>query len=129
MNYEEPSADYEFGLVIYNRPLTDKEKYNYSLIPIFKNVEEPYQDWKQAILQTGIKDDFNAIVEEVRDLHLHDAIETLGYFILNNLHEDGNAEFVFGNYTAQDLGRVFYEDTITPIEAIDQIINQLQLAN
>ena len=92
-------------------------------------MEEPYQDWKQAILQTGIKDDFNAIVEEVRDLHLHDAIETLGYFILNNLHEDGNAEFVFGNYTAQDLGRVFYEDTITPIEAIDQIINQLQLAN
>ena len=128
VSYEEPTADYEFGLVIYNRPLTDKEKYNYSLIPIFKNVEEPYQDWKTTILETGIKDDFNAIIEEVRDQPLHEAIETMGYFILNNLHEDGNAEFVFGYYTAQDLGRVFYEDTIVQIASIDELINQLQIA-
>lgn len=128
VNYEESSSEYPFGIVIYNRPLTDKEKYNYSLIPIFKNVEEPYQQWKTAILQTGIKADFNTVVENARNQNLNEAIETLGYFILKNLHEDGNAEFVFGKYTAQDLGRVFYEDTIATIEAIDELINQLQLA-
>jgi hypothetical protein len=128
VSYEEPNAEYQFGTVIYNRPLTDKEKYNYSLIPIFKNVEEPYQEWKTVILQTGIKEDFNSVVDEVRDVPLHEAIETMGYFILNNLHEDGNAEFVFGIYTAQDLGRVFYEDTIAQISSIDELINQLQIA-
>jgi hypothetical protein len=42
----------------------------------------------------------------------------MGYFILNNLHEDGNAAFVFGIYTAQDLGRVFYKDTIAQISSL-----------
>ncbi len=128
VNYQEPTNQNKFGVVIYNRPLTDKEKYNYSLIPIFKNIEEPYQDWRKTILQKGIKDDFNSVVEEARQLPLHEAIETLGYFMLNNLHEDGNAEFVFGNYTAQDLGRVFYEDSIAQIANIDELINQLQIA-
>lgn len=128
VNYEEPSSEYAFGIVIYNRPLTDKEKYNYSLIPIFKNVEEPYQSWKREILNSGLQNDFNAIVEKANNLQLHEAIETLGYFILNHSHEDGNAEFVFGKYQAQELGRVFYEDTIAQITLIDQLINQLQLA-
>ena len=71
---------------------------------------------------------FNAIIEEVRDLPFYEAIEAMGYFILNNLHEDGNAEFVFGHYNAQDLGRVFYEDTIAQIAFIDELINQLKIA-
>ena len=105
-----------------------KEKYNYSLIPVFKNVEQPYQQWKEITIQTGLKGDFNAVVEKCRELPLHEAIETLGYFITNNPHEDGNSEFVFGNYTTQELGRVFYEDTITEITLIDQLISQLQIA-
>ncbi len=128
VSYEEPSSQYEYGLVIYNRPLSDKEKFNYSLIPVFKNVEEPYQIWKTETLASGLKDDFNNIVSDARRLPLHDAIESLGYFILNHPHEDGNAEFVFGEYTYQELGRIFFEDTIAQISAIDEMINQLQIA-
>ena len=128
VNYEEPSSNHEFGIVIYNRALTDKEKYNYSLIPIFKNAEEPYQEWKMALLETELKNEFNAIIEKSRKLPLHSAIEKMGYFIFNNQHEDGNSEFVFGNYSPQDLGRVFYEDTIAQISDIDTLINQLEIA-
>ncbi|TGV03590.1 strawberry notch C-terminal domain-containing protein [Flavivirga rizhaonensis] len=128
VSYDEPNDTYEFGVVIYNRALTDKEKYNYSLIPIFKNVEEPYQIWKEIIVQTELKNDFNKVVERSRKLPLHEAIETLGYFITNNPHEDGNSEFVFGTYTPQALGRVFYEDAIADITVIDELIAQLQIA-
>lgn len=128
VSYEEPSKDYAFGVVIYSRSLSAKEKYNYSLIPIFKTVEEPYQEWKTAILQTGLKDDFNQVIAQARTQTLQEAIDNLGYFIHNNVHQDGNVEFVFGNYTVQDLGRAFYEDVIAPIAAIDALINQLQLA-
>ena len=90
-------------------------------------MEEPYQLWKTETLASGLKDDFNNIISDVKRLPLHDAIESLGYFILNHPHEDGNAEFVFGDYRAQDLGRIFYEDTIAQISAIDEILNQLQI--
>ena len=91
-------------------------------------MEEPYQIWKTETLVSGFKDDFNNIVSDARRLPLHDAIESLGYFILNHPHEDGNAEFVFGKYTYQELGRMFFEDTIAQISAIDEMINQLQIA-
>lgn len=128
VSYDEPNDKYEFGVVVYNRSLSDKEKYNYSLIPIFKNVEEPYHLWKTETLNSGLKDDFNVVIEEVREQPLHEAINSLGYFILNNPHEDGNAEFVFGNYTAEELGRVLYEDTVAEIEAIDILIDQLKIS-
>lgn len=128
VNYEEPSTEHIYGVVIYNRALTDKEKYNYSIIPLFKNVEEPYHVWKKETLNSGLQKDFNSIIKKASALVLHEAIEVLGYFILNHSHEDGNAEFVFGKYQAEDLGRVFYEDTIAQITRIDELINQLQLA-
>lgn len=128
ISYEEPTGVYEFGVVVYSKPLSDKEKYNYTLVPIFKNVEEVYQLWKSQILDTGLKTDFNKIVESSQELPLNEAIEKLGFFIMNHPHEDGNTEFVFGRYSLEELGRIFYEDAIAEILAIDIIINQLQLA-
>ncbi|WP_029209539.1 strawberry notch C-terminal domain-containing protein [Aquimarina agarilytica] len=128
VSYQEPDQIYPNGIVVYNRSLSDKERYNYSLIPIFKSAEIPYAQWKAATLAGALKKDYNTIVQKAMELSLQDAIESLGYFILNHPHEDGNPEFVFGRYSPQELGRVFYEDTIAAIADIDELINQLQLA-
>lgn len=126
-NYEEPSPKYAFGVVEYSRPLSDKEKYNYSLIPIFTNVSEPYQAWKASMETTALKQDFEATIEKLKGKPIHEAILTLGYFITNNPHEDGNPEFVFGEYNEEALGRAAYEDVFGLITPIDELIYQLTI--
>ena len=126
--YTEPDGTtYQFGLVVYGRPLTDKEKYNYSLIPIYKNVEQPYQAWKKGIENTSIQSDFESKLKEVDGQLLYQAKQELGQFIMNNAHEDGNPEFVFGKYAPEELGQAAYEDMFGPIEPIDVVLDQLKL--
>ncbi len=126
--YKEPgNAPYTYGTVSYNRPLSDKEKYNYSLVPIFKNVEVPYNAWKKAIKGTAIEKEFENIVAKARTQALYEAKATLGFFITNNPHEDGNPEFVFGRYTEEELGITAYEYMIGIIEPIDELLDQLRL--
>ncbi len=127
INYKEPTAEYPFGIVIYNRKLNDKERYNYSLIPIFNTVEEPYQAWKSVTMGSGLKADFENVVKKAKQESLYDAFSTLGYFITNHPHEDGNTEFVFGTYAPEVLGRAFYEDMIEQITPIDELIIQLNI--
>ncbi len=126
-NYEEPGAQFRFGVVEYSRPLSDKEKYNYSLIPIFKNAEVPYLAWKDFIKNAPLQQDFNALRKEIETLPVHDAILRLGYFITNNPHEDGNPEFVFGEYGEDELGRIAYEDLIGQVSILDALIAQLMI--
>ncbi len=126
--YKEPEgAKYPFGIVSYSRPLTDKEKYNYSLIPVYKNVEVPYTDWKKGVQNTSIPEAFKLKRKELEGKMLHQIKQGLGQFIMNNAHEDGNPEFVFGRYTPEELGVVAYEDLFGPIEPIDIVLEQLQL--
>jgi hypothetical protein len=127
LNYEEPSAKYPFGLVEYGRQLNDNERYNYSLIPLFTNVEEPYLAWKKYINTTALKEDLAATIEQIKGSPTQEAILTLGYFITNNPHEDGNTEFVFGEYTEEDLGRAAYEDLFGLTAPIDELIKQLTI--
>lgn len=127
-NYIEPTTAFPFGIVVYNRALLDKERYNYSLKPIFESLHEPYMIWKNSITQSAPKKLFNDVVRKARKLKLHEAINVLGNFIIENLHEEGNAEFVLGDYTIATLGRIFYEDTIAEISEIEELISQLQIA-
>lgn len=126
-DYKEPSPDYPFGVVLYNRPLTDKEKYNYSLIPLYDSAGEPYRDWKSYIHQNDLDNAFDKVVEQAKQLGPHMAIHTLGRFIMDHPHQDGNAEFVFGDFKAQDLGRTAYLDKIGPISPMDELIEQLNM--
>lgn len=125
--YEEPTTEHPHGVVVYDRPLTDSEKYNYSLIPLFSSVEVPYQSWKAYIRESASKDELKTTLDRVADKRLPEAIYELGLFITNHPHEDGNLEFVFGEYTAVDLGRAAYEDLIFPISPLDELIEQLQI--
>lgn len=125
--YEEPSNEYRFGIVTYDRPLTDKEKYNYSLIPIYSNSEQPYKAWKTAVEKTALKEELNDVVAKARSQPKLDAILTLGYFIANNPHEDGNHEFVFGDFDEEALGRVAYDDLIGDLSEIEKLIYQLKI--
>ncbi len=127
MDYKEPDTKYPFGTVEYDRVLKDKEKYNYSLIPIFKNIEVPYLEWKKAIKSTPIAENFKEVIREARTLPIYKAIDLIGYFITNHPHEDGNPEFVFGRYTSQDFGKATYEDIIGPIGALDILLDKLKL--
>ena len=127
INYQEPGPDHLFGVVEYDRPLTDKEKYNFSLVPVFNNIEEPYRAWKAYITASGLNSDFETLISEQLEAPLHQAIRHLGTFITNHPHEDGNPEFVFGEYTPGQLGRVAYEDMIGPVADIDELIAQLIL--
>lgn len=132
IDYEEPSDNYPYGAVVYDRPLSDKEKYNYSLIPIYNHVEEPYQSWKAITLKSELKEDFINAIEAVRsgqskDMRLSDAFLQLGFFITNNPHEDGNPEFVFGRFSEEELGRAAFEDMLWVISPIDELIEKLRI--
>jgi hypothetical protein len=125
--YEEPNPFYPFGIVLYNRALSDKERYNYSLIPIFANAEEPYRAWKKHIEESILKEEFLRTVEEAKTQPFHQAIQNLAYFITNNPHEDGNPEFVFGEFGGQALGKEAYQDMIGAVTGIDNLMTQLAI--
>lgn len=128
VNYEEPSPQYRFGIVEYSRPLSDKEKYNYSLVPLFKNAEVPYLAWKRYMDKSPqLRQEFDRLKKELESIPVHDAVLRLGYFITNNPHEDGNPEFVFGEYTEEELGRIAYEDVLGQVSDLDALIAQLMI--
>lgn len=127
LNYTEADRSHPYGKVTYNRKLSDKEKYNYSLIPIFKNIEVPYLEWKNSIRNTALADDFKKGIQEAKTAPVYKAINILGYFITNHPHEDGNIEFVFGDYTPQELGKTCYEDMIGIIDPLAIVIDKLNL--
>jgi hypothetical protein len=127
VNYEEPAPSYPFGIVTYTRKLSDKEKYNYSLIPVFSNVEEPYKAWKAFIQTTALKKEFDDVIQEASAQPFHQAVSTLGYFLKSNPHEDGNPEFVFGEYSVEALGIAAYEDTIGVPSEMDKLLAQLAI--
>jgi hypothetical protein len=130
VEYIEPQSksSSDHGFVTYNRKLSTREKYNYTLYPVFESVEEPFNDWKTITSQSALADQSKYAIAGARELPLHSAIEKLGYYILNNLHEDANPEFVVGDYDVYDLGRAFYEDSIGEIDQFDEFISQLQIA-
>ena len=111
-DYLEPDADHPYGVVEYSRPLSDSEKYNYSLIPIFNNPNQPYRAWKAHIEGTTLKLELEQNLEQLKNQPIHRATRDLGYFITNNPHEEGNPEFVFGNYNETQLGRAAYVELL-----------------
>ncbi len=128
IRYEEPSSSFPFGKVIYGRPLTDKERFHFSLIPYYSEPEVPYGQWKDFLGQhPPIKKDFLEAVQRAKEADIPSAILTLGFFILNHPHEDGNPEFIFGEFDEAELGRVAYEDTIGELTPLDLLSAQLNL--
>lgn len=125
--YDEPSDDYNFGTVRYNRMLSDKERYNYGLIPVFNSAEDSYRAWKKRIRNVGVVAELDKTIDSVTTMPLHVALEKLGQFILLNAASDGNPEFVFGSYTATELAKAWYQDMIAIISPIDIAISQLEI--
>lgn len=129
LGYEEPSVQYPFGKVSFDRKLTDKEKYNGGLIPIFKNKEVPYLEWKKSLKGTVLEKEFINLATSVKELPIYEATRALGYFIVNHPHESGNIEYVFARYTPEELGTTAYEDMIRSITKMRRIIDTLKLYN
>lgn len=127
MAYIEPTTEHPFGSVQFDRPLTDKERYNFSLIPLFSSIEEPLQAWKSFMRESAAQEDLNRLLTDVRSMNLYDAIEELGQFMVNNPHEDGNMEFVFGEYTEEELGRAAFEDLLERVTPIKELIAKLNI--
>ncbi|MGB3463952.1 MAG: strawberry notch C-terminal domain-containing protein [Cyclobacteriaceae bacterium] len=127
IEHTEKSKGFPFGIAIFNRKLTPKEKYSYSLIPIYHNPDQLYTDWKYEISNGALSDDYELLIKEAKKVELHRAIEMIGRYITTNSHEDGNAEFVFGRYDVYELGRFAYQEEIAVIEAVDDLITSLQI--
>lgn len=129
VTYQEPTERYPKGTVTFSRKLTDKEKFSYSLIPVFQQIEEPYEDWQNFISQSNaLQNEFEDTLQEAQTLPLSEAILTIGYFIANNAHETGNHEYVFGHYSPAALGKHAYEIHVKPLEPLDEVLSQLQIA-
>ena len=74
-----------------------------------------------------LRQEFDRLKKELESIPVHDAVLRLGYFITNNPHEDGNPEFVFGEYTEEELGRIAYEDVLGQVSDLDALIAQLMI--
>ena len=127
MQYDEPNDQYPFGIVTYSRKLSDKEKYQYSLIPIFESPLIPFNEWRESIAMTVLEQEFEALLTTIPTMALYQAKEALGYFIYNHPHEDGNPEFVFGRHTPKALGTTAYTELIGTISKLDELVDQLRL--
>ncbi len=128
IDYIEPKdSPYPFGSISFNRVLSDKEKYNYSLIPIFKSVSESYHQWKEGIKNTPIAALFETILKAAAEQPPYKSLHTLGYFIYNHPHGDGNPEFVFGRYPPEELGSAAYQDRIGELTPLDTLVDQLHI--
>lgn len=120
----------KYGYVLYTSYQSDRVRTNYSLIPIYDNVQEVYGYWKEHILRNPVLlIELNAIIEKVKKLSYRKAIEELGYFVTAFSHESGNREFVFGYFDEIDLGAALYADMVDSKAGveIDTIISQLQI--
>ncbi|MFC4636632.1 strawberry notch C-terminal domain-containing protein [Dokdonia ponticola] len=126
-NFFEGDSRYPLGRVVYSRRLSDKERYNFTLIPVFKDAMESYRLWKSASSNTKIMTDYLALIDTLRDIPLFKAIETLGYFIVNHPHESGNAEFVFGRYSALELGKASYSNEFSEITPLTELVAKLNV--
>jgi len=100
-----------YGHVIYHRELTDKERYEYGLIPIYASTNEIYSKWKQA-LTPAIKAALKQEIKRVQRQVYPKAVAELGSFIANHPHESGNYEFIFGKFSEKELGEMLYQDQI-----------------
>lgn len=116
-----PAAGSVFGHVIYNRALTDKERYEYGLIPIYASANEIYKKWENAISPATYKI-LKKAVGKAKKQSYQEAINTLGSFIANHPHESGNYEFIFGKFSEQQLGEVFYKDWIGEPKADGELV-------
>ena len=78
--------------------------------------------------EKGLAKEFEKVMAEVKRKPIHEAILRLGYFMTNNPHEEGNTEFVFGEYPEEVLGKTAYEDLFGPVTALDELIAKLTIA-
>lgn len=114
-----------FGVLVYSLPLSSKQRLDLGLIPVFENPQQPYEDWKRISLASpAIKKEFDELLKEVKNFELDVACRKLGTFIQINAHETGNPEFVFGQISATDLGRMAYSDKI---EQLPKAFNDIDL--
>ena len=117
-----------FGVLTYSRPLTDKEKYSYSLIPMYQNVAQPYQAWKKHIASSeALSKEWMALIAKMKDQPTEVAMDELGFFIFHNAHEEGRTPFVFGLYDRQDYGRIAYQEEIGEIVSLKELIQKLTI--
>ena len=107
----------EFGAIVYNQPLSPKQRYSTGLIPVFESIDQPFGEWQRKALQGAVQREFDETLAEAKAKPVDDAVRLLGRFILSYAHEDGNPEFVWGRYTLADLGRKAYEKYIGPLPA------------
>ncbi len=126
--FEEPSDRYRFGVVTFSRSLTDKEKYNYSLIPLFKNVHEPFKVWKDYIDGTAIEREYRSLAGSLERQPYLESLYRLGLFIFNTPPEDGNPEFVWGEFSEEELGQVAYDELLGEVGVLDTLIAKLNIA-
>jgi len=125
--YEEPNGDFKYGRVSYSRKLTDRERYNYSLIPLFENVRVPFEAWKSYIKATPLQRDLEELIEELQQTDQEEASIQLGYFITGHPHENGNTEFVFGEYDEMALGSAAFEEFFERRVTLSLVIRQLEI--
>ena len=126
-NYFEGDGTYPRGRVVYSRPLTDKERYNFTLIPLFQDANASYKLWKASSEKTALWTSFEKLIDSVKNQPLYEAVQALGFFIFNHPHEQGNPEFVFGQYTPGNLGKAAYSDQIGTITPLVELVAKLTL--
>lgn len=126
VQYTDPDDAAEHGYVEFSRRLSDKERFSFSLVPVFTSPSAPYEAWKAHFDGSPVWEEFQALLKEVAEQPIHQAVPALGRFVLTHQHEDGNPEFVFGQYSAWDLGEVAYPDQIGAWDPLRLSIEQLQ---
>lgn len=97
------------GKIGYNQVLSPKQRYTNSLIPIFDDASIPFDAWFQTPWSSFIAEELAITLQKTQRQSYREAIKTLGNFIFNFPHEDGNPEFVFGRIELEELGKLLYE--------------------
>jgi len=127
IDYLESDANYPLGRVIYDRPLTAKEKIDYKLIPLFENAIASYLIWKKATANTVVQTNFKTLLTRDQENPLYHLWKALGDFMIRYPHQKGSPSQVFGNYSALQLGQAAYSQEVVPTTPLHHTLSQLQL--
>lgn len=100
-----------FGSSVYEYPLTAKQKWQFGLVPVYDNISKPYSTWRENL--KGLREQrFNDVVKKSKSMTYERAVEVLGSMVFETAHEDGNTEFIFGDFSREDYGKIAYREFV-----------------
>jgi hypothetical protein len=123
---------HNLGVLSYSRELSEREKKQFGLRPVFTSVDEPFGKWKSGLTDNE-RTNFEALVRHAATGNTRqEKLQALAHFILMSTDVMGDLQVVYGSYGLSDLAERLALDFPGILEAetvseLDLLLRQLNI--